>query len=90
MRNIKTSKILYVEDDAEAAELCRVILNDQGYEVAIADTGKLGLEMYRDGDFDESHPWIFLAWSRESTLERDPQTLACICCSTSRLPHWLS
>ena len=52
MRNIKTSKILYVEDDAEAAELCRVILNDQGYEVAIADTGKLGLEMYRDGDFD--------------------------------------
>jgi len=48
----KTRRVLIVEDDAHIAELLRMHLRDEGYEVEHAADGAEGLRMVEDGDWD--------------------------------------
>jgi CheY-like chemotaxis protein len=41
------AKILVIEDDADEAQMVRMILEPLGYEVALAEDGKQGLERVR-------------------------------------------
>ena len=45
-------RILYIEDDAEIAELCRTILTARGYEIETSPTAKDGLENLKTKPFD--------------------------------------
>ncbi len=45
-------KILVVEDDVSMAMLCREELEDEGYEVMVADSGLKGLELFKGQKLD--------------------------------------
>lgn len=45
-------RVLIVEDDAHIAELMRMHLTDEGFEVTHAADGRHGLELLEDGRFD--------------------------------------
>ena len=48
----KTRRVLIVEDDAHIAELLRMHLRDEGYEVEHAADGTAGLRMVEEGEWD--------------------------------------
>ena len=52
MSNIPSAQILYIEDDLGLAELVRIKLKREGYQVAHAETGREALMLMRDQDFD--------------------------------------
>ncbi|MBC8394478.1 MAG: response regulator [Deltaproteobacteria bacterium] len=45
-------KILVVDDEKRIREGCRLVLSEEGYEVALAETGDLGLKMIEEEHFD--------------------------------------
>jgi two-component system, response regulator, stage 0 sporulation protein F len=45
-------KILVVDDEEGARELFNTILTDEGYEVALAETGEAGLVLFKSKSFD--------------------------------------
>ena len=49
---IRGSRILVVEDNEMNQEVARSILEDAGFIVEVAENGKAGLEMVRNGHFD--------------------------------------
>lgn len=52
MPDTRKHKILYIEDDEVTAELCRVVLDDLGYDVELAFTGRAGLDLFEKDIFD--------------------------------------
>ena len=46
------SKIIYVEDDPDTAETVKTVLSMAGLKIDIAKTGKEGLKMILQGDYD--------------------------------------
>ncbi|MBO6950132.1 MAG: diguanylate cyclase [Rhodospirillales bacterium] len=46
------TRILYVEDDAFVARMAKRRLESDGFEVTVADEGKMGLELGKSGNFD--------------------------------------
>ena len=44
MSDVK-KKVLVVDDDEDLAELVKILLSQEGYEVALAPNGKVGVEM---------------------------------------------
>lgn len=52
MSDIPPSKILYIEDDLGLAELVRIKLKREGYHVVPASSGRQGLILLREQDFD--------------------------------------
>ncbi|RPH49486.1 MAG: response regulator [Desulfobacteraceae bacterium] len=47
-----TPGILVVDDEVRIREACRLVLEDCGYEVTLADNGAKGLELIREQHFD--------------------------------------
>jgi two-component system phosphate regulon sensor histidine kinase PhoR len=45
-------KILVIDDEERIRDACRMVLEDEGYQVALADSGELGLKMIADTHFD--------------------------------------
>jgi len=45
-------RILIVEDDSVINEIFTVMLQRSGFEVAVAEDGERGVEMWEDGNFD--------------------------------------
>ncbi len=45
-------KILYVEDNEDTAEAVKLILNNAGFKTDIAPSGKEGIKMVKDGNYD--------------------------------------
>jgi len=52
LSDIATYRILYIEDDEDVAELCRLILAAKGYYIETALTGADGLAKFKDNPFD--------------------------------------
>lgn len=52
MSDIPSTTILYIEDDLGLAELVRIKLKREGYEVTHVEYGREGLKILRDQDFD--------------------------------------
>lgn len=46
------AKVLVIEDDELARESVTLMLEENGYEVAMADDGDVGLEMFEKEEFD--------------------------------------
>jgi DNA-binding response OmpR family regulator len=49
---MKNNKILYVEDDHDIAEAVKILLNKQGFDVHLAHTGKDGMKIGLENEFD--------------------------------------
>jgi len=45
-------KILVIDDEERIRDACRMVLEEEGYHVALADNGELGLKMIADAHFD--------------------------------------
>jgi len=45
-------QLLYIEDDAEIAQLCCDALSVHGYDVTVATTGMSGLREFENSDFE--------------------------------------
>lgn len=52
MSDISSTKILYIEDDLGLAELVRIKLKREGYELTHAESGRQGLILLREQHFD--------------------------------------
>ena len=54
---MSTKRVLIVEDDAHIADLLRMHLGDEGYDVAHAASGDAGLRL-----LEQDGPWDALSW----------------------------
>ncbi len=45
-------RILVIDDEARIRDACKIVLEDEGYQVAIADNGELGLKLIEKDHFD--------------------------------------
>jgi len=58
MTNVEAPKsfdrptILVIDDEKRIRDGCKKVLNEQGYEVATADSGELGLQMIEENYYD--------------------------------------
>ncbi len=52
MSDMPSANILYIEDDLGLAELVRIKLKRENYHIAHAESGRQGLMLMRDRDFD--------------------------------------
>ena len=50
--DINAPRILVVDDEERIRDACTMVLEDEGYEVATADNGELGLKMIQEQHFD--------------------------------------
>jgi len=52
MGNIRPPRILVVDDEQRIRDACQILLSEEGYEVATADDGDVGLRMIEAEHFD--------------------------------------
>jgi DNA-binding NtrC family response regulator len=49
---MKKGRVLVIEDEQSVADALRLIMEDEGYEVASAGSARVGLEQHTRGEFD--------------------------------------
>lgn len=47
-----TGKILVIDDEERIRDACKMVLEEEGYQVALADNGSLGLKMIGEAHYD--------------------------------------
>ncbi len=52
MQEIQAPKILVVDDEERIRDACTMVLEEEGYDVATADNGELGLSMIEEKHYD--------------------------------------
>ncbi|MCP4693153.1 MAG: response regulator, partial [Desulfobacterales bacterium] len=52
LENRPPTRILVVDDEPRIREACRLVLSEEGYDVALAHDGDVGLRMINDAHFD--------------------------------------